>query len=124
MLAEIAQDLSSGPSAHAVAPPATWWQHVILDDVMVWVRGDLSPWRMKQIRTAGIPKFGFVSLRYGIMLGQAEQEFTAGVFVEQRVDEAARSIDDVNNQPPHFVVIQARHFRPGDRTGRTGNRNI
>jgi hypothetical protein len=34
------------------APPAPWWQHVIQDDVMVWVRGDVSPWRMKQIRAA------------------------------------------------------------------------
>jgi len=30
-------------------------------------------------------------------VGQARQEFTAGVFVEQRVDEAVRSIDDVNS---------------------------
>jgi hypothetical protein len=55
------------------------------------------------------------------MLGQAEQEFTVGVFVEQSVDEAARSIDDVNHQSPHFVVIQARHSRQGDRTMRTGD---
>jgi DNA-binding transcriptional MerR regulator len=52
MLAEIARDLSDGPPAPAEAPPAAWWQHVIHEDVMVWVRGDVSPWRMKQIRSA------------------------------------------------------------------------
>jgi DNA-binding transcriptional MerR regulator len=52
MLSEIAHDLSNGPSVQAAAPPSPWWQHVIQDDVMVWVRGDVSPWRMKQIRAA------------------------------------------------------------------------
>jgi DNA-binding transcriptional MerR regulator len=52
MLAEIAQDLTGGRRAPAALPPSPWWQHVIEDDVHVWVRGDVSPWRMKQIRTA------------------------------------------------------------------------
>ena len=52
MLTEIAYDLRGGPRACTTAPPAAWWQHVIHDDVVVWVRGDVSPWRMKQIRTA------------------------------------------------------------------------
>jgi DNA-binding transcriptional MerR regulator len=53
MLAEIAHDLDGGqPPPESAAPPAPWWQHVIQDDVMVWVRGDVSPWRMKQIRAA------------------------------------------------------------------------
>jgi DNA-binding transcriptional MerR regulator len=56
MLAEIAHDLArggnDGPAARSVGPPSAWWQHAIGDDVMVWVRGDLSPWRMKQIRAA------------------------------------------------------------------------
>jgi DNA-binding transcriptional MerR regulator len=53
MLAEIAHDLDGGPApGETAAPPAPWWQHVIQDDVMVWVRGDVSPWRMKQIRAA------------------------------------------------------------------------
>ena len=52
MLAEIAHDLAEGPPAPAAAPPAAWWQHVIHDDVMVWVRSDVSPWRMKLIRAA------------------------------------------------------------------------
>jgi len=51
MLAEIAHDLG-GPPARPALPPSAWWQHVIEEDVMVWVRGDVSPWRMKQIRAA------------------------------------------------------------------------
>jgi DNA-binding transcriptional MerR regulator len=52
MLSEIALDLGGGPAAHTAAPPSPWWQHAIQEDVMVWVRGDVSPWRMKQIRAA------------------------------------------------------------------------
>lgn len=52
MLAEIAHDLNGGPRVQTAAPPSPWWQHVIQDDVMVWVRGDVSPWRIKQIRAA------------------------------------------------------------------------
>ncbi len=50
MLADIAHDLAGGPPAQTA--PSPWWQHAIQDDVMVWVRGDVSPWRMKQIRAA------------------------------------------------------------------------
>src|SRR5215472_12951137 len=49
MLAEIAHDLNAGRNAATAVPPSPWWQHVIEDDVQVWVRGDVSPWRMKQI---------------------------------------------------------------------------
>jgi len=52
MLAEIAHDLGGGQPACATAPPTAWWQHMIHEDVTVWVRGDVSPWRMKQIRKA------------------------------------------------------------------------
>jgi DNA-binding transcriptional MerR regulator len=52
MLAEIAHDLSGGPPTYTAVAPSSWWQHVIQEDVMVWVRGDVSPWRMKQIRRA------------------------------------------------------------------------
>jgi DNA-binding transcriptional MerR regulator len=50
MLAEIAHDLNGGPATVAAVQPSPWWQHAIQDDVIVWVRGDVSPWRMKQIR--------------------------------------------------------------------------
>jgi DNA-binding transcriptional MerR regulator len=52
MLAEIAHDLDGGPKVQTAVPSSPWWQHVIQDDVVVWVRGDVSPWRMKQIRAA------------------------------------------------------------------------
>jgi DNA-binding transcriptional MerR regulator len=52
MLAQIAHDLNGGPQVQTAVPPSPWWQHVIQDDVMVWVRGDVNPWRMKQIRAA------------------------------------------------------------------------
>lgn len=51
-LSEIAQLLNGGPARPSAAPPTAWWQHAIQDDVMVWVRADVSPWRMKQIRAA------------------------------------------------------------------------
>lgn len=52
MLAEIAHELSPGPPVEAETTSVPWWQHAIQDDVMIWVRGDVSPWRMKQIRAA------------------------------------------------------------------------
>jgi DNA-binding transcriptional MerR regulator len=52
MLAEIALDLTDGPPLQTAAPPSAWWQYLVHDDVMIWVRGDASPWRMKQIRAA------------------------------------------------------------------------
>ena len=52
MLAEIAHDLPGGPMPQTAGPPSPWWQYTIHDDVMIWVRGDVSPWRMKQIRAA------------------------------------------------------------------------
>jgi len=51
MLAEIAHELGEAPAA-VTAPPSAWWQYVVAGDVMVWVRGDVSPWRLKQIRAA------------------------------------------------------------------------
>ncbi len=32
--------------------PSQWWQHPIDDDVLVFVRANVDPWRMKQIRAA------------------------------------------------------------------------
>jgi DNA-binding transcriptional MerR regulator len=52
MLAEIAHDLNGGPPLETAAQASPWWQHAIQDDVIVWVRADVSPWRMKQIRAA------------------------------------------------------------------------
>ena len=45
--------LMEAPAAAAPAyESAAWWQHSIADDVVVWTRGDVSPWRQKQIRDA------------------------------------------------------------------------
>jgi hypothetical protein len=52
MLAEIAHDLNGGAPVQTAVPPSPWWQHAIQDDVIIWVRADVSPWRMKQIRLA------------------------------------------------------------------------
>lgn len=52
MLVEIVHVLSGGPGAQQTATPSPWWQYVIEEDVTVWVRSDVSPWRMKQIRSA------------------------------------------------------------------------
>ncbi|MGO4886048.1 MAG: helix-turn-helix domain-containing protein [Bryobacteraceae bacterium] len=52
MLADIARDLNGGQPAKASVEPSPWWQYGIEDDVVISVRGDVSPWRMKQIRAA------------------------------------------------------------------------
>ena len=52
MLAEIVRILNGAESTGTGPAPSAWYQHVIHDDVMVWVRGDVSPWRMRQIRAA------------------------------------------------------------------------
>jgi len=50
MLAEIARDLQPAP---ARAPGAmAWWEYEVGDGVRVLVRGDLSPWRLSQVRGA------------------------------------------------------------------------
>ena len=46
-LAEIAH-----AAATPVPPAAAWFQHIVDDDVMIFVRAGASPWRMKQIRGA------------------------------------------------------------------------
>ena len=51
-LSEIARMLGEGSEESAESPPTAWWQHSIADDILVWVKADLSPWRMKQVRAA------------------------------------------------------------------------
>lgn len=52
MLADIGRALMGLQPEHRAAAPTSWWQHVIAEDVTVWVRADTSPWRTKQIRAA------------------------------------------------------------------------
>jgi DNA-binding transcriptional MerR regulator len=54
-LADIAQQQalrSTGSAATTPeAEPEAWWQYRVAPDVVVQVRGDVSPWRLKQVRT-------------------------------------------------------------------------
>jgi DNA-binding transcriptional MerR regulator len=52
MLSEIVHIVNGSESTGSGLAPSPWWQHVVGDDVMVWVRGDVSPWRMREIRAA------------------------------------------------------------------------
>lgn len=52
MLSEIAPMLGAAQRARADRPPSPWWQHTIDEDIVVWTRADVSPWRMKQMRSA------------------------------------------------------------------------
>ena len=51
-LSEIVRTLGAGKRAGTINPPSQCWQYQINQDVMVLVRGDVSPWRMKQILAA------------------------------------------------------------------------
>jgi DNA-binding transcriptional MerR regulator len=51
-LVEIARVLESTPRPANLIAPTAWWQHAIESDVMVSVRADASPWRMRRIQAA------------------------------------------------------------------------
>jgi DNA-binding transcriptional MerR regulator len=51
-LFQIARILGGRAASSRTSRPTAWWQHAIADDIVVWVRGDISPWRMKQIHRA------------------------------------------------------------------------
>ena len=51
-LSEIAPMIEGAPAERPAYPSSVWWQHALADDVVVWTRGDVSPWRQKQIRDA------------------------------------------------------------------------
>ena len=50
VLSEIAAILSGVGQVALSATP--WWQHAVADDVVVWTKADVSPWRLKQVRAA------------------------------------------------------------------------
>lgn len=52
MLSEIGRALGGVEPERDGAPPTAWWQHAIAEDVVVWMRADMSPWRIKQVRSA------------------------------------------------------------------------
>ncbi len=51
MLSEIGRILG-GAQTECCPEPTAWWQHAVADDVVVWARTDVSPWRTKQVRAA------------------------------------------------------------------------
>jgi DNA-binding transcriptional MerR regulator len=51
MLSEIGRVLGGAETNYA-AEPTAWWQHAVAEDVVVWTRTDVSPWRTKQVRAA------------------------------------------------------------------------
>ena len=52
MLAEISRLLEEAPTAVTLDTPVALWQYAINGDVMVSVRADAAPWRMRRIRVA------------------------------------------------------------------------
>jgi len=51
-LVEISRVLESTTRPVDLGAPTAWWQHAIGSDVMVSVRADASPWRMRRIQSA------------------------------------------------------------------------
>ena len=52
-IAEIGRTVDGKPpKPRGQAPAAAWWQYMVADDVMVWVRDGSSPWRTRQVRAA------------------------------------------------------------------------
>jgi DNA-binding transcriptional MerR regulator len=51
-LAEIARELEVGRRRAPVTAPTPWWRHAVADDVVVMVKAEGSPWRLKQVRDA------------------------------------------------------------------------
>jgi DNA-binding transcriptional MerR regulator len=50
-LHEIARSLGGETLKGAQAPaPSAWWQYPIEEDVVVWVRADVGPWRLRQVQ--------------------------------------------------------------------------
>jgi DNA-binding transcriptional MerR regulator len=52
LLSEIAPLVEGAAGSRPQYPSSAWWQHAIADDVQIWTRADVSPWRQKQIRDA------------------------------------------------------------------------
>lgn len=49
-LAEIAGQTGASAGRDGGPAPVACWQYQVAEDVVVTVRGDINPWRMKQIR--------------------------------------------------------------------------
>lgn len=51
-LAEIAPQLTGEKPLRLMESPTAWWSYGIQEDVVVQVRADASPWRLRQIQRA------------------------------------------------------------------------
>ena len=49
-LSEVARRLSGESQREILPEPTAWWNYAVAEDVVVSVRADVSPWRLKQIR--------------------------------------------------------------------------
>lgn len=49
-LQEIGHCLSGETAKTAGPEPTAWWQYEVAEDVVVTVRADVSPWRLRQIK--------------------------------------------------------------------------
>jgi DNA-binding transcriptional MerR regulator len=52
MLAEIGREVAGGQPKAVLPSPESWNSYQLDDDVVVCVRGDVSPWRHREIRKA------------------------------------------------------------------------
>jgi hypothetical protein len=52
MLAEIGPMLDERPGPATCLEASAWWQYAISDEVIVWAKADLAPWKTKQVRAA------------------------------------------------------------------------
>ena len=50
-LAQIAWQLAEGQKEERPPEPSAWWNYPVSKDVVVEVRCDSSPWRLKQVRS-------------------------------------------------------------------------
>ncbi len=51
-LSEIARKLSGERPGDSLPTPSAWWSYPLDRDVVVWVRSDASPWRLRKIHRA------------------------------------------------------------------------
>ncbi|MFN8007764.1 MAG: helix-turn-helix domain-containing protein [Terriglobia bacterium] len=52
-LNEVARALGGNALKAAESPqPSAWWQYPIDDDVVVWIKADIAPWRLREAQKA------------------------------------------------------------------------
>jgi DNA-binding transcriptional MerR regulator len=49
-LAEIAWELDASMREANLPQPRSWWSYEVAEDVVVWVRSETAPWRLKLVR--------------------------------------------------------------------------